>query len=215
MKIFIDTAMIDEIREANRLGLIDGVTTNPSLIAKAGKEFIPLIEEICSIVNGPISVEVVSTTAPEMVNEARGLAALHPNVVVKLPLTREGLLATRELASEGIRVNMTLVFSPTQALLAAKAGASYVSPFVGRLDDISHPGMDLVEQILTIYDNYDFPTEVIVASVRNPLHLLDAALMGADIATVPYKVIEQLIRHPLTDLGVEAFLSDWNKAQKQ
>ncbi|MBP1722260.1 MAG: fructose-6-phosphate aldolase [Deltaproteobacteria bacterium] len=215
MKIFIDTAMIDEIREANRLGLIDGVTTNPSLIAKAGKEFIPLIEEICSIVNGPISVEVVSTTAPEMVNEARGLAALHPNVVVKLPLTREGLLATRELASEGIRVNMTLVFSPTQALLAAKAGASYVSPFVGRLDDISHPGMDLVEQILTIYDNYDFPTEVIVASVRNPLHLLDAALMGADIATVPYKVIEQLIRHPLTDLGVEAFLSDWNKARKQ
>jgi len=215
MKIFIDTAMIDEIREANRLGLIDGVTTNPSLIAKAGKEFIPLIEEICSIVNGPISVEVVSTTAPEMVNEARGLAALHPNVVVKLPLTREGLLATRELASEGIRVNMTLVFSPTQALLAAKAGASYVSPFVGRLDDISHPGMDLVEQILTIYENYDFPTEVIVASVRNPLHLLDAALMGADIATVPYKVIEQLIRHPLTDLGVEAFLSDWNKARKQ
>lgn len=215
MKIFIDTAMIDEIREANRLGLIDGVTTNPSLIAKAGKEFIPLIEEICSIVNGPISVEVVSTTAPEMVNEARGLAALHPNVVVKLPLTREGLLATRELASEGIRVNMTLVFSPAQALLAAKAGASYVSPFVGRLDDISHPGMDLVEQILTIYDNYDFPTEVIVASVRNPLHLLDAALMGADIATVPYKVIEQLIRHPLTDLGVEAFLSDWNKARKQ
>ena len=215
MKIFIDTAMIDEIREANRLGLINGVTTNPSLIAKAGKEFIPLIEEICSIVNGPISVEVVSTTAPEMVNEARGLAALHPNVVVKLPLTREGLLATRELASEGIRVNMTLVFSPAQALLAAKAGASYVSPFVGRLDDISHPGMDLVEQILTIYDNYDFPTEVIVASVRNPLHLLDAALMGADIATVPYKVIEQLIRHPLTDLGVEAFLSDWNKARKQ
>ena len=215
MKIFIDTAMIDEIRETNRLGLINGVTTNPSLIAKAGKEFIPLIEEICSIVNGPISVEVVSTTAPEMVNEARGLAALHPNVVVKLPLTREGLLATRELASEGIRVNMTLVFSPTQALLAAKAGASYVSPFVGRLDDISHPGMDLVEQILTIYDNYDFPTEVIVASVRNPLHLLDAALMGADIATVPYKVIEQLIRHPLTDLGVEAFLSDWNKARKQ
>ena len=215
MKIFIDTAMIDEIRETNRLGLINGVTTNPSLIAKAGKEFIPLIEEICSIVNGPISVEAVSTTAPEMVNEARGLAALHPNVVVKLPLTREGLLATRELASEGIRVNMTLVFSPTQALLAAKAGASYVSPFVGRLDDISHPGMDLVEQILTIYDNYDFPTEVIVASVRNPLHLLDAALMGADIATVPYKVIEQLIRHPLTDLGVEAFLSDWNKARKQ
>ena len=215
MKIFIDTAMIDEIREANRLGLIDGVTTNPSLIAKTGKEFIPLIEEICSIVNGPISVEVVSTTAPEMVGEARGLAALHPNVVIKLPLTREGLLATRELASEGTRVNMTLVFSPTQALLAAKAGAAYVSPFVGRLDDISHPGMDLVEQILTIFENYDFPTEVIVASVRNPLHVLDAALMGAHIATMPYKIIEQLIRHPLTDLGVEAFLSDWNKARKQ
>ncbi len=215
MKIFIDTAIIDEIREANRLGLIDGVTTNPSLVARAGKEFIPLIEEICGIVNGPISVEAVSTAAPEMVNEARGLAALHPNVVIKLPLTREGLIATRELSSEGIRVNMTLVFSPTQALLAAKAGASYVSPFVGRLDDISHLGMDLVEQILTIYDNYDFPTEVIVASVRNPLHVLDAALMGADIATLPYKVIEQLIRHPLSDLGVEAFLSDWKKARKQ
>jgi len=215
MKIFIDTAMIDEIKEANRLGLIDGVTTNPSLIAIAGKEFIPLIEEICGIVNGPISVEGVSTTAPEMVAEARRLAAVHPNVVIKLPLTREGLIATKELAGEGIRVNMTLVFSPTQALLAAKAGAAYVSPFVGRLDDISHPGMDLVEQILAIYENYDFPTEVIVASVRSPLHVLDAALMGADIATIPYKVIEQLIRHPLTDLGVEAFLSDWKKARKQ
>jgi transaldolase len=215
MKIFIDTAMVDEIREANRLGLIDGVTTNPSLVARAGKEFIPLIQEICGIVNGPVSVEVVSTAAPEMVNEARRLAAIHPNVVIKLPLTRDGLMATKELAGEGIRVNMTLVFSPTQALLAAKAGAVYVSPFVGRLDDISHPGMDLVEQILTIYENYDFPTEVIVASVRNPLHVLDAALMGAHIATMPYKVIEQLIRHPLTDLGVEAFLSDWNKARKQ
>jgi transaldolase len=215
MKIFIDTAMVDEIREANRLGLIDGVTTNPSLVAKSGNEFIPLIQEICEIVNGPISVEAVSTAAPEMVNEARRLAAIHPNVVVKLPLTRDGLMATRELADKNVRVNMTLVFSPTQALLAAKAGAAYVSPFVGRLDDISHPGMDLVEQILTIFENYDFPTEVIVASVRNPLHVLDAALMGAHIATMPYKVIEQLIRHPLTDLGVEAFLSDWNKARKQ
>jgi transaldolase len=215
MKIFIDTAMIDEIREANRLGLIDGVTTNPSLIARAGKEFIPLIEEICEIVNGPISVEAVSSAALEMVNEARRLAAIHPNVVIKLPMTRDGLIATKELAGAGIRVNMTLVFSPTQALLAAKAGAAYVSPFVGRLDDISHPGMDLVDQILTIYENYDFPTEVIVASVRNPLHVLDAALMGAHIATIPYKVIEQLIRHPLTDLGVEAFLADWNKARKQ
>jgi transaldolase len=215
MKIFIDTAMIDEIREANRLGLIDGVTTNPSLVARAGKEFIPLIEEICEIVNGPISVEAVSTTAPEMVNEARRLAAIHPNVVIKLPLTRDGLIATKELVGAEIRVNMTLVFLPIQALLAAKAGAAYVSPFVGRLDDISHPGMDLVDHILTIYGNYDFSTEVIVASVRNPLHVLDAALMGADIATIPYKVIEQLIRHPLTDLGVEAFLSDWNKALKQ
>jgi transaldolase len=215
MKIFIDTAMVDEIREANRLGLIDGVTTNPSLVARAGKEFIPLIQEICDIVNGPISVEAVSTVAPEMVSEARRLAAIHPNVVVKLPLTRDGLMATKELADKNVRVNMTLVFSPTQALLAAKAGAAYVSPFVGRLDDISHPGMDLVEQILTIYENYDFLTEVIVASVRNPLHVLDAALMGAHIATIPFKVIEQLIRHPLTDLGVEAFLADWNKARKQ
>jgi transaldolase len=215
MKIFIDTAIVDEIKEANRLGLIDGVTTNPSLVARAGKEFIPLIEEICGIVNGPISVEAVSTAAPEMVREAQRLAAVHPNVVIKLPLTRDGLIATKELAGEGIRVNMTLVFSPTQALLAAKAGAAYVSPFVGRLDDISHPGMDLVEQILAIYENYDFTAEVIVASVRNPLHVLDAALMGAHIATLPYKVIEQLIRHPLTDLGVEAFLADWKKARKQ
>jgi transaldolase len=215
MKIFIDTAMIEEIREANRLGLIDGVTTNPSLVARAGKEFIPLIEEICDIVNGPISVEAVSTTAPEMVSEARRLAAIHPNVVIKLPLTRDGLMATKELAGAGIRVNMTLVFSATQALLAAKAGAAYVSPFVGRLDDVSHPGMDLVEQILTIYDNYEITTEVIVASVRNPLHVLDAALMGADIATVPYKVIEQLIRHPLTDLGVQAFLADWENVRTQ
>ncbi len=214
MKIFIDTAMIEEIREANRLGLIDGVTTNPSLVAKSGKEFLPLIQEICETVNGPISVEAVSTAAPEMVTEARRLAAIHPNVVVKLPMTRDGLMATRELADRNVRVNMTLVFSPTQALLAAKAGAAYVSPFVGRLDDISHPGMDLVDQILTIYENYDFPTEVIVASVRNPLHVLDAALMGAHIATIPYKVIEQLIRHPLTDRGIEAFLADWNKARK-
>lgn len=215
MKIFIDTAMIEEIREANRLGLIDGVTTNPSLVAKSGKEFLPLIQEICETVNGPISVEAVSTAAPEMVAEARRLAAIHPNVVVKLPMTRDGLMATRELADRNVRVNMTLIFSPTQALLAAKAGAAYVSPFVGRLDDISHPGMDLVDQILTIYENYDFPAEVIVASVRNPLHVLDAALMGAHIATIPFKVIEQLIRHPLTDRGIEAFLADWNKARKQ
>lgn len=215
MKLFIDTAAIDEIQEANRLGLIDGVTTNPSLIAKSGRDFTSLIREICQIVNGPISVEVLSTHAPDMIGEAQRLAALHPNVVIKLPLTREGLIATRQLATEGIRVNMTLVFSATQALLAAKAGASYVSPFVGRLDDVSHWGMDLVEQILTIYDNYDYATEVIVASVRHPLHVLEAALMGADIATVPYKVIEQLIKHPLSDLGLEAFLSDWKKAQKQ
>jgi transaldolase len=215
MKLFIDTANIDEIKQAKSLGLIDGVTTNPTLIAKEGKEFRHLVKEICDIIDGPISVEAVSTHAPEMVREARELAKLHPNVVIKIPMTREGLVATKQLSTEGIRVNMTLIFSPTQALLAAKAGASYASPFVGRLDDISHWGMDLVEQILTIYDNYNFATEVIVASVRNPLHVLEAALMGADIATIPYKVIEQLVNHPLTDVGVERFLRDWQQVGKK
>jgi len=215
MKLFIDTANIDEIKQAKSLGLIDGVTTNPTLIAKEGKEFRHLVKEICDIIDGPISVEAVSTHAPEMVREARELAKLHPNLVIKIPMTREGLVATKQLSTEGIRVNMTLIFSPTQALLAAKAGASYASPFVGRLDDISHWGMDLVEQILTIYDNYNFATEVIVASVRNPLHVLEAALMGADIATIPYKVIEQLVNHPLTDVGVERFLRDWQQVGKK
>ncbi|KPJ56738.1 MAG: transaldolase [Deltaproteobacteria bacterium DG_8] len=215
MKLFIDTANIDEIKEANSLGLIDGVTTNPTLIAKEGKEFMQIVKEICQIVDGPISLEAVSTQSKDMVKEARDLAKIHPNVVIKIPMIREGLLATNQLAREGIRVNMTLIFSPTQALLAAKAGAAYASPFIGRLDDISHWGMDLVEQILTIYENYDFETEVIVASVRNPLHVLDAALIGADIATVPFKVIEQLIKHPLTDVGVERFLKDWEKVEKK
>jgi len=213
MKLFIDTANIDEIKEANSLGLIDGVTTNPTLIAKEGKEFMQIVKEICQIVDGPISLEAVSTQSKDMIKEARELAKIHPNVVIKIPMTREGLSATKQLAKEGIRVNMTLVFSPTQALLAAKAGAAYASPFIGRLDDISRWGMDLVEQILTIYDNYDFETEVIVASIRNPLHVLEAALMGADIATVPFKVIEQLIKHPLTDVGVERFLRDWEKVR--
>ena len=215
MKLFIDTANIDEIKEANRLGLIDGVTTNPTLIAKEGKEFMQVVKEICETVDGPISLEAVSTKSEDMLKEARELAKIHRNAVIKIPMTRDGLIATKQLADEGIHVNMTLVFSPTQALLAAKAGAAYVSPFVGRLDDISHWGMDLVEQIITIYDNYDFETEVIVASIRNPLHVLEAALIGADIATIPFKVIEQLIKHPLTDAGIERFLKDWDKVKKK
>ncbi len=215
MKLFIDTANIDEIKEATKLGLIDGITTNPTLIAREGKEFMQIVKEICEIVDGPISLEAVSTKSKDMVKEAQGLAKIHSNVVVKIPMTREGLIATRQLAMEGIHVNMTLVFSPTQALLAAKTGAAYVSPFIGRLDDISHWGMDLVEQILTIYENYDFDTEIIVASIRNPLHVLEAALIGADIATVPFKVIEQLIKHPLTDIGVERFLKDWEKVENK
>jgi transaldolase len=215
MKLFIDTANIDEIKEATELGLIDGITTNPTLIAREGKEFMQIVKEICEIVDGPISLEAVSTKSKDMIKEAQGLAKIHSNVVVKIPMTREGLIATRQLAMEGIHVNMTLVFSSTQALLAAKTGAAYVSPFIGRLDDISHCGMDLVEQILTIYDNYDFDTEIIVASIRNPLHVLEAALIGADIATVPFKVIEQLIKHPLTDIGVERFLKDWEKVENK
>lgn len=215
MKLFIDTANIDDIREANLLGLIDGVTTNPTLVSKEGKDFMSIIKEICQIVDGPISVEAVSSESEGMLREAREFAKIHPNVVVKLPMTRDGLIATKQLATEGIRVNMTLVFSPTQALLAAKAGAAFVSPFIGRLDDISHWGMDLVEQIITIYENYGFETEIIVASVRNPLHVLEAALLGADIATVPFKTILQLIKHPLTDRGIEQFLKDWKKVKKR
>ena len=211
MKFFIDTANIDEIRTAKELGMVDGVTTNPSLVAKEGREFKGLIKEICDLVEGPVSAEVVSVNAEEMVRESRDLAELADNIVVKIPLIEEGLKATKILANEGIKTNVTLCFSPVQALMAAKAGATYISPFVGRLDDISHIGMELTEQIISIYDVYGFETEVIVASIRNPIHVLDAALMGANIATIPFKVIKQLIKHPLTDIGLEKFLADWKK----
>lgn len=211
MKFFIDTANIDEIREAKDLGMVDGVTTNPSLVSKEGREFKGLIKEICRMVDGPVSAEVVSLEAEGMIREARDLAGIAENIVVKVPLIPEGLKAVKVLSQEGVHANVTLCFSPVQALLAAKAGAAYVSPFVGRLDDISQVGMDLVEQILTIYENYGFETEVIVASIRNPTHVLDAALMGADIATIPFKVIQQLAKHPLTDIGLETFLADWKK----
>ncbi|SPD73582.1 putative transaldolase [uncultured Desulfobacterium sp.] len=211
MRFFIDTANIDEIKKATALGMVDGVTTNPSLVAKEGREFKGLIREICSIVDGPVSAEVVSLDAENMVRESKELAQIADNIVVKIPLIEEGLKATRILAKEGIKTNVTLCFSPLQALMAAKAGATYVSPFVGRLDDISTVGMELVEQIITIYDSYEFETEVIVASIRNPIHVLDAALMGADIATIPFNVIQQLIKHPLTEIGLNKFLSDWKK----
>ncbi len=211
MKFFIDTANVDEIKEAIDLGMVDGVTTNPSLVAKEGKEFKGLIKEICGIVSGPVSVEVVSLEAGKMVEEAQDLADMASNIVVKIPLIEEGLKAVKVLTEKGIKTNVTLCFSPVQALMAAKVGASYISPFVGRLDDISFVGMDLVEQIAAIYENYAYETEIIVASVRNPTHVLDAALMGADIATIPLKVIRQLIKHPLTDIGLEKFLADWKK----
>lgn len=215
MKFFIDTANLGEIREAKELGLIDGVTTNPSLVAKEGcknrEDFKKLVYEICEVVQGPVSAEVVSTDVDGMVKEARELAEIHEHVVVKIPMITDGLKATRQLAEAGIKINVTLVFSPLQALLAAKAGATYVSPFVGRLDDISQTGMELVGQILEIYQNYIFETEVLVASIRNPLHVLEAAQMGADVATIPFKVISQLAKHPLTDVGMKQFLDDWKK----
>ena len=214
MKIFIDTANVNEIREANSMGLIDGVTTNPSLVSKEGKEFKKLIKEICAIVDGPISAEVISLDYKGMMREAHDLAKIHKNIVVKVPLTKEGLQATRSLKEEGIRTNVTLCFSPNQALLAAKAGAYFVSPFVGRLDDISTSGMELIEQIVTIYQNYGFDTQVLVASIRHPLHVVESALIGADAATIPYSVLLQLIKHPLTDIGIERFLSDWKKLKK-
>jgi transaldolase len=214
MKIFIDTANVNEIREANSMGLIDGVTTNPSLVSKEGKDFKKLIKEICAIVDGPISAEVISLDYKGMMREAHDLAKIHKNIVVKVPLTKEGLQATRSLKEEGIRTNVTLCFSPNQALLAAKAGAYFVSPFVGRLDDISASGMELIEQIVTIYQNYGFDTQVLVASVRHPLHVVESALIGADAATIPYAVLLQLIKHPLTDIGIERFLSDWKKLKK-
>jgi len=213
MKFFLDTANVDEIREAASLGLIDGVTTNPSLVAKEGRPFEELVHEICEIVQGPVSAEVVATDADGMIEEGRHLAAIHEHVVVKVPLTRDGLKATRALANDDIRVNVTLCFSPTQALLAAKAGAAYISPFVGRLDDISFNGMELIQQIMTIYENYGYGTEVLVASVRHPIHILEAALMGADVATIPFKAFDAMFNHPLTDKGLAAFLADWEKAR--
>lgn len=211
MKFFIDTANISEIKQAVALGMVDGVTTNPSLIAKENKPFEELLLEICELVDGPVSAEVVSLEADGMVEEGRKLAALHSNIVIKVPIIPEGLKAVKIFADEGIKTNVTLCFSASQALLAAKAGASYISPFVGRLDDISQPGMDLVSDIISIYDNYGYTTEVIVASVRSPMHVIDSALVGADIATIPFKVIDQLAKHPLTDIGIEKFLSDWKK----
>ena len=211
MKFFIDTANIDEINQGLAIGMVDGVTTNPTLIAREKKPFAWVVKGILKAVEGPVSLEVIGTSAKEMVAEGRKLAKMGANVVIKVPMTTEGLKATRLFSAEGIRVNQTLIFSPVQALMAAKAGAAYVSPFVGRLDDIAHDGMELVDQILTIYENYGFETEVIVASIRHPRHVLDAALMGADVATIPYKVIAQLAGHPLTDRGVVAFLEDWKK----
>ncbi|OPY10711.1 MAG: Transaldolase [Syntrophus sp. PtaB.Bin138] len=214
MKFFIDTANIREIEEGLSLGMVDGVTTNPSLIAREKKPFKNVVAEILERVSGPVSLEVVGLKAEEMVEEGKKLVKLGEQVVIKVPMTTEGLKATKILSSEGISVNQTLVFSPVQALMAAKAGASYVSPFVGRLDDAAHNGMDIVEQILAIYDCYGFDTEVIVASIRHPRHVLEGALMGADIATIPFKVIEQLAKHPLTDKGIELFLADWKKVVK-
>ena len=215
MKFFIDTANIEEIRKAYELGVIDGVTTNPSLMAKEGKDPVKILREICSVVKGPVSAEVVGTTAEVMIKEAKSLAGIHKNIVVKIPMIEEGLKAVRKLSVLGIRTNVTLVFSSTQALLAAKAGANFVSPFVGRLDDISHNGMALIGEMIEIYDNYMFETEIIVASVRNPLHVVEAARMGAHIATIPYAVIAQLIKHPLTDIGLAKFLKDWEKVPKK
>ena len=214
MKFFIDTADVNEIREANELGLVDGVTTNPSLIAKSGRRFEEVIKEIAGIVDGPISAEVISLEHEGMINEADALAKIHKNIVIKLPMTAEGLKATKTLTARGIKTNVTLIFSPMQALLAAKAGATYVSPFVGRLDDISQNGMGIVDEIRTIFDNYGYDTEIIVASVRNPVHVLDSALIGADVATIPFSVMMQLAKHPLTDAGIKKFLEDWEKVPK-
>jgi transaldolase len=214
MKFFIDTANIDEIKEAHSMGMVDGVTTNPSLIAKEGRDFEDIIKEICQIVDGPISAEVISTDAEGIIKEARHLAKIHDNIVVKIPMIVDGLKATRVLSKEGIKTNVTLAFSPLQALMAAKAGATYISPFIGRLDDLSQEGLLLVEQIIEIYSNYAFDTEIIVASIRHPLHVLESALMGADIATIPFNVLGKLAAHPMTDKGLKAFLDDWEKTKK-
>ncbi|MEA3279332.1 MAG: fructose-6-phosphate aldolase [Thermodesulfobacteriota bacterium] len=214
MKFFIDTANIDEIKEAHSMGMVDGVTTNPSLIAKEGRDFEEIIKEICEIVDGPISAEVISLDTEGMVKEARHLATINDNIVVKIPMTIDGIKATRKLSIEGIKTNVTLVFSPLQALMAAKAGATYVSPFIGRLDDLASEGMLLIEQLVDIYSNYAFDTEIIVASIRNPIHVLDAALIGADIATIPFNVLAKFAAHPMTDKGLKAFLDDWERTKK-
>lgn len=214
MKFFIDTANIEEIKKGLALGMVDGVTTNPSLVAKEPRPFLEILKEICELVEGPVSAEVISLDAEGMVAEARDLVKIADNIVIKIPMIEEGLKAVKILASEGIKTNVTLIFSASQALLAAKAGATYVSPFVGRLDDISINGLDLIADIMTILRNYGFATEVIVASVRSPMHVVESALLGADIATIPYKVIAQLAKHPLTDIGMQQFLADWEKRKK-
>jgi transaldolase len=214
MKFFLDTANLDEIKKVAAMGLLDGVTTNPSLIAKEKGAFKDIILNICEVVPGPVNAEVVSLDTEGMLREGRELAKLHPNIIVKIPMTKDGMVAVRKLANEKIRTNVTLIFSPSQALIAAKAGASYVSPFIGRLDDVSHVGMELVEQIVAIYDNYDFDTEVLAASLRHPVHVVEAALAGADIGTLPAKVFDQLFLHPLTDIGIKNFLADWEKAKQ-
>lgn len=215
MKFFIDTADIQEIRLANQRGWVDGVTTNPSLIAKSGRPFFDVIKEICKEVQGPVSAEVIGSEAEQMYQEGKELMKLGNNIVVKIPMTEQGLVAVRKLTAEGIRTNVTLVFSAVQALLAAKAGATMVSPFVGRLDDVGTDGMTLINEIVQIYQNYDFRTEVLVASIRSPNHILQSALMGADIATIPYKVMQQLCGHPLTDKGLQVFMADWQRAQSK
>jgi fructose-6-phosphate aldolase len=212
MKIFLDTANIDEIKEGASWGIVDGVTTNPSLIAKEKRDFKQVVKEICDIVDGPISAEVISEDSEGMISEAKELVKIHKNIVIKIPMTVEGLKAVSKLSKEGIKTNVTLIFSPNQALLAAKAGATYVSPFLGRLDDVGSQGMDLVRTIVEIFFNYDYDTEVIAASIRHPLHVVDAALAGAHIATIPMKVLQQMVKHPLTDKGIESFMNDWKGA---
>lgn len=214
MKLFIDTANVSEIKEAASWGIIDGVTTNPSLIAKEGRDFAQVVKEICAIVDGPVSAEVLSPDAPGMLKEAQPLIKIHPNVAVKIPMTLEGLKAVKELSKKGVKTHITLVFSANQALLAAKAGATFISPFVGRLDDVSEYGMGLIEEIVQIYENYELPTQVLAASIRTPLHVLDCAKIGAHIATVPFNVLKMLAQHPLTDIGIKKFNDDWAKVKK-
>jgi transaldolase len=214
MEFFIDTAKVDEIKEAMSWGVVDGVTTNPTKLAQAGRPFMEVVEEICKMIDGPVSVEAVSTQAPQIIEEARKLAAIGENVVVKVPLIKEGIKAVKVLSAEGIRTNVTLNFSPTQALLAAKVGATYVSPFVGRLDALSQNGMELAQQIRTIFDNYGFKTKIIVSAARHPLHVLEAALIGADVTTMTFEIMEDLFKHPLTDIGLDMFLNDWKKVPK-